>query len=132
MLTNKESTNLEKSFSMQDLKDVILNSEWGKSLGPNGFGMEFYKECWDIIKENLFECVNEFFTHDHMPKVMSSSLLTLISKNANPQNFNEFRLICLIGSVYKIITKLPVGRQNKVIGGSYLIIKLLSLRIGTC
>lgn len=44
-----------------DLKEVIWNSADDKIPGPDRFNMEFYKVCWDIIKNDLFECVSDFF-----------------------------------------------------------------------
>jgi hypothetical protein len=29
--------------------------------GPDGFGVVFYKECWEIIKGELMQMVNDFY-----------------------------------------------------------------------
>lgn len=57
-----------------------------------------------------------FFVNATLPKAISASFLALIPKKANPQEFNEFRPISLIGSLYKILSKMLAGRLKKVLG----------------
>ncbi|XP_058759231.1 uncharacterized protein LOC131632499 [Vicia villosa] len=40
----------------------------------------------------------------------------LIPKNTNPQNIGEYRPICLVGSIYKILAKILAARLKVVIG----------------
>lgn len=42
-------------------------------------------------------------------------LLTFISKNHNPITLNEYRLISLIGYVYKVVTKVLANRLRMLI-----------------
>lgn len=116
LLSQKDSSILEMPFSMKDLKDVIWSSHGDISLGPDIFGFDFYKSCYGFIREDLFECICEFFDLGHMSKAITYSFLALISKKSNPQDFNDFRPIFLIGSVYNIISKLLAGRLKLVIG----------------
>ncbi|XP_058733449.1 uncharacterized protein LOC131605067 [Vicia villosa] len=46
---------------------------------------------------------------------MSGSFIALIPKTENPQGLEEYQPICLIGSIYKIISKLLARRLRKVI-----------------
>ena len=48
------------------------------------------------------------------PKGLNSSFIALIPKIKDPQSFNDFRPISLIGCVYKIIAKLLANRLSKV------------------
>lgn len=114
-LSEVESSDLEKHFLMQYIKDVIWSSMCDKIPEPDEFRMEFYKACWDIIKVNLFECVNEFVSHGYLPRAITTSFITLILKNHNLQELNDYTF-CLIGSVYRIISKLLVGRLKGVVG----------------
>ncbi|XP_058776651.1 uncharacterized protein LOC131650971 [Vicia villosa] len=77
--------------------------------------MEFFKVCWDIIKIDLFDCITEFFTQVHLPKAVSASFIALIPKCLNPQSLTDYRPICLISSVYRIISKLLATRLKGVV-----------------
>lgn len=51
-----------------------------------------------------------------LSKACNSSFLTLIPKTYNPQFLNEYRPIFLVGSLYKILSKLLAARIRCVIG----------------
>lgn len=47
---------------------------------------------------------------------MTSSFLALVPKKENPQGFEEYRPIFLIGCLYKVISKILASRLRRVIG----------------
>lgn len=47
---------------------------------------------------------------------MSTSFIALIPKVENPLRLNEYRPICLLRGIYKIISKLLVATLSKLIG----------------
>jgi hypothetical protein len=47
---------------------------------------------------------------------MTASFLTVIPKKDHPQNLFNYRPICLIGSVYKILSKILANRLKGVLG----------------
>lgn len=59
--------------------------------------------------KGLFEGIHEFFSNAHLPKAISYAFIALIPKNHNPQEFIDYRPICLIEMVYWIILKLLAG-----------------------
>src|SRR4051812_28960117 len=59
---------------------------------------------------------NEFHSKGSLVKSITSYFLALIPKTNNPQSLGEFRPICLVGSIYKIIAKILAARLMKVIG----------------
>ncbi|KAI5445364.1 hypothetical protein KIW84_013555 [Lathyrus oleraceus] len=105
-LSKADNNMLEEPFTMEELKDVIWNSNGEKSMRPHGFNMGFYKKCWEIVKDALFGCVSEFYLNSILPKSITTSFITLLPKTSNPQGLNEFLPICLVGSVYRIPVKL--------------------------
>lgn len=57
-----------------------------------------------------------FILQTHLPKAFSADSITLIPKNHNPQDLNDYLRIYLIGIIYRIISKLLVERLKGVIG----------------
>lgn len=51
----------------------------------------------------------------HGDKYMDKIFITLILKNDHTQGLGEYRLIYLIGSVYKILAKVLASRLKKVL-----------------
>lgn len=75
-LSSEDRNGLKAPFSLQDIKDVIWNADEGNNPGAYGFFMEFYKFSWDIIKYDMFECINVFFCiHIFLRKFQQLSFL---------------------------------------------------------
>lgn len=49
-----------------------------------------------------------------MPKAITTLFLTLILKGDNPQEINDFRPICIIDSIYRILSKILANRIKNV------------------
>ncbi|KAG6526043.1 hypothetical protein ZIOFF_016018 [Zingiber officinale] len=59
----------EKSFDL-DLIEVILDMCEDSAAGPDDFLVAFYVACWEIIKEDVYQAVLDFFREGHLPKGM--------------------------------------------------------------
>ncbi|XP_039687865.1 uncharacterized protein [Medicago truncatula] len=82
-----EGGGLVKPFSVDEVKEAIWDYDSYKSSGPDG-----------------------------LAKGINTTFIVLIPKVDNPQRLNDFRLISLVGSLYKIIAKLLANRFRLVIG----------------
>lgn len=75
----------------------------------------FIKKCWALMKENFFRCFMSFYLDAFLSRSCASSFMTLIPKSSNPLGLNDYKLICLIGCIYKAISKLLASRLKLVI-----------------
>src|SRR4051812_20177106 len=114
-LSQEEKEALEKSFSDEEIDEVIKNLPNDKSPGPDGFNNEFMKLCWPIIKDDVKHLLIEFYEGNVSLESINSSFITLIPKIAAPLTPADFRPISLLNSVLKIITKILANRLQKVI-----------------
>ena len=106
---------LEKPFTIQEIKALIDDLPNGKSPRSDGFNNEFYKACWDIIATDIITLIESFFNGNICLESINSSFITLIPKIANPQGPNDFRPISLLNTSVKIITKLLANRLQLII-----------------
>jgi hypothetical protein len=86
-----------------------------KAPGPDGFNGLFFKKCWHIIKEDIYQLCNDFFSGSVNLQAINSSFITLIPKTGNPVTPNDFRPISLLNSILKLITKLMADRLQALI-----------------
>lgn len=70
----------------------------------------------DVLKGNLIDFVMEFHTNAKLPRAITGTLLTLIPKTHNLRELHELRPICLIGGLYRIISKMLVASMKKLMG----------------
>ncbi|MCH91947.1 LINE-1 reverse transcriptase like, partial [Trifolium medium] len=107
---------LTEPFTEEEVKEIIWSCDGNKSPGPDGFNFNFLKSCWSIVKPEVMNFVEEFFVTAILPKAITSSFLTLIPKKDHPESLSDYRPICLIGCLYKILSKLLANRLKRVLG----------------
>ena len=59
-LSKNSSILLERSFSEEEVWDVINKSDGNKASGPDGFNMHFIKNHWRLIKEDVMRFLKTF------------------------------------------------------------------------
>ncbi|KAL4332801.1 hypothetical protein GQ457_07G014130 [Hibiscus cannabinus] len=116
-LSKEDKLNLEKPFSLEEIKEAVWSCDESKAPGPDGFNLKFFKTCWNNVKNDLLKAFTDSFETGKLPQGVNSTFLTLIPKSSNPVDVSEFRPISLIGSVYKIIAKVLSKRLREVIDG---------------
>ncbi|GJS62972.1 RNA-directed DNA polymerase, eukaryota [Tanacetum coccineum] len=114
-LNSEQATSLETPISIDEIKSAVWACGENKSPGPDGFTFEFFRRFWDVIGTDFCLAVKWFFDHNMFAKGCNSSFITLIPKINDPKFVNEYRPICLIGSLYKVVTKILAIRLGSVI-----------------
>lgn len=122
---------LTKPFLEEEVKRVVWECEGGKSPGPDGFGVEFYKDCWDIVKEDLVREFSELHDNGKLARGCNSSFIALIPKKVGANDLNQFHPISLIGSLYRILAKVLAEGLKMVIGRSWGSHSQLSSRVSS-
>ncbi|GAU35252.1 hypothetical protein TSUD_323890 [Trifolium subterraneum] len=123
----KESFLKQKSrmqWVKEEVREAIWSSDGNKCPRSDGFNFNFLKACWDIIKGDIMELLIEFHGSATLPKAITSSFFPLIPKKDHPQALSDYRPICLVSSLYKILSNVLTARLKKVLGK--LISKLTS------
>ncbi|GKC94960.1 RNA-directed DNA polymerase, eukaryota [Tanacetum coccineum] len=86
-----------------------------KSPGPDGFTFEFFRKFWDVLGKDFSLAIMWFFDHCSFAKGCNSSFIALIPKCIDPKFVNNYRPISLIGSLYKVVTKILAIRLSSVL-----------------
>jgi hypothetical protein len=84
---------LEHPFSCHEIDQIIKSVPSNKSLGPDGFNMDFIKKCWTVIAPNFYELCNKFFEGSLCMHSINGSYVTLIPKNSSPNSVGDYRPI---------------------------------------
>lgn len=115
LINLEESVLLEAPFEEQEILECIKAYAGDKAPGLDDFTMNFYSHCWDIIKHDLVATVQNFHDRGTFERSFNATFVALIPKKVGAVKLNDFRPINLVGSVYKIISKLLAERLKKVI-----------------
>lgn len=114
-LDEADAAFLEADFSMQVIKQAVWSCAGNKAPGSDGFNYNFIKKYWAIIKTDFSKCILHFATSGSLARGCNASTISLIPKNSDPLVLNDYRLISLIGCIYKVISKLLSFRLAKFI-----------------
>jgi len=86
-----------------------------KAPGPNGFNTDFIKSYWHIICNDFYQLCNAFYNGSICLQSLNGSHITLVPKHDNAVKVSDFRLISLLNTSIKILTKLLANRLQRVI-----------------
>jgi hypothetical protein len=82
-LNVQDRLDMDRRFSLEEIKDVIVQMEKNKAAGPDGFPIEFYQHCWDIIKYDIMDVFDDLFEHRIDLDRINYGIITLIPKPAD-------------------------------------------------
>jgi hypothetical protein len=69
---------LEAPFSDSEIDDIIKNLPNDKSLGPDGFNIEFIKSYWHIIGPDIKDLIKDFYNEKISLESINYSFITLV------------------------------------------------------
>ncbi|CAL5344867.1 unnamed protein product [Camellia sinensis] len=106
---------LEAEFAEEELWEAIKNCDGNKAPGPDGFNLLCFQKHWKLMKGEVIQFMKEFHTHGKLVRGINSSFITLVPKKENAGGLEDFRPISLVGSLYKILSKVLSCRLSKVL-----------------
>ncbi|KAK4403176.1 hypothetical protein Sango_1058300 [Sesamum angolense] len=109
-LTDEDRQSLCVMPTLEEVREVVFSIDPDCVAGPDGFGAVFFSTCWEIISEDVFGAVIEFFHGVEMPKGFTATTISLILKTASPTCWSEYQPISLCNVTNKICTKLMTIR----------------------
>lgn len=113
-ITQTEASMLITPISDLEIENAVSSCASDKAPGPDGFNFHFIKNSWDIMKDDIFRMVKEFWATARLPKGSNIAFIALIPKNESPEGFKDFRPISMVGCLYKIIAKILASRLQSV------------------
>nr|GEV07030.1 RNA-directed DNA polymerase, eukaryota [Tanacetum cinerariifolium] len=114
-LSDEQVENMDRLISRDEIKNAVWSCAENKSLGPNGYTFEFFRRYWNFIGLDLCSAVECFFDKGSFPMGNNASFIALIPKVSDAKYVTDYRPISLIGSVYKVITKVLANRLATVV-----------------
>ncbi|GJT64249.1 RNA-directed DNA polymerase, eukaryota [Tanacetum coccineum] len=114
-LSNDQVEDLDRCISNDEIRRAVWDCGVNKSPGPDGYTFEFFRRYWNFIGPDFCSAVDCFFESGTFPMGSNASFIALIPKVTDAILVSDFRPISLIGSVYKVVTKILANRLATVI-----------------
>ncbi|XP_028125789.1 uncharacterized protein LOC114322644 [Camellia sinensis] len=106
---------LEAEFSEEEIWSVVKGCDGNRAPGPDGFNLACFQKLWKVMKSDVLSFMAEFHKNSKLVRGINSSFITLVPKKENPMGLADYRPISLVGSLYKILTKVLSSRLKAVI-----------------
>jgi hypothetical protein len=113
-----EATLIDGMCTKMELWEVLKSFAKDKSLGPDGWTVEFFLYFFDLVGDDLLEVVEDSRTRGTVNKSLNATFLTLIPKVNNPKSFGDYRPIDLCNLCYKMISKIIANKINPILSRS--------------
>ena len=109
-LTKEEKNNLDQPISNEEIAFALWSLKAFKAPSPDGLHTGFFQRFWLIVGNSVKEEIRNVFLCWKIPDYLNSTNIVLIPKVQSPESISSYKPISLCNSVYKIITKIIVGR----------------------
>ncbi|XP_026378634.1 uncharacterized protein LOC113273080 [Papaver somniferum] len=115
IISVEDSQRMDAIPTLDEFKEAVFNLGADSAPGPDGFSGCFYRHCWEIIQQDLYNATIYCWTVKVIPQGTNSSLLILIAKVKGANTLNNFRPIGLSNFFFKIFTKILATRLGSVL-----------------
>ena len=80
LVIEEHNASLMKPISMHEVEIAVKQMAEGKAPGPNGFTINFFNHCWDMLKNDDLDIIEEERKKQWVLPSFNSTHLTLIPK----------------------------------------------------
>eukprot|EP00253_Pinus_taeda_P028466 PITA_28466 len=117
LITEEQNWSLRKKITMEEVEEAVRSMPNDKAPGPDGFTINFYKACWEIVKYDIWEIVEDSRRSKTILKSLNSTFIALVPKVEEANTPEKFRPIALCNVIYKIISKVIANRLKMILPG---------------
>nr|XP_009620919.1 uncharacterized protein LOC104112639 [Nicotiana tomentosiformis] len=135
MISNAQNRELCRFPTIEEAKNAVTALSGDSASGPDGFTRLFFQHCWDIVGEDIYNMIQQFYTGSPLPKSITHTNLVLIPKVQQVQTFSDLRPISLSNFINKeivtdirlrdkpanVVIKLDMAKAYDRISWNYLI-----------
>jgi len=115
LVSREDNFNLNGPVTKEEVSEVLKEMQNGKAPGPDGFNVDFFKACWNIVKQDILNVVEDSKMNRTILKVLNTSFISLIPKQDIAKTPDKFRPIAFCNVVYKIISKVVSNRLKPIL-----------------
>ena len=109
-----QTAKLEEMFTEEEVLAAVSGLNVDKAPGPDGFPIAFWSFNWDFVKDEVMGFFKDFFQNDQFVKSLNATFLVLVPKGSTVKDLKDLRPISLVGSLYKILSKVLANRIKSV------------------
>jgi Reverse transcriptase (RNA-dependent DNA polymerase) len=99
---------------LEELKEVVFESNASGAPGLDGFSFAFYQHFWSIVQDDLMLRLQHFYNNSLNTTKLNHAMVCLLPKETDASIIQKFRPISLMDCSYKIISKVLTNRLSGI------------------
>ncbi len=107
---------LTAPFTREEIKSATFQLGGDKAPGADGFSLRFYQKFWGIIQDDIYGIFADLYEGNLNTGPIDYSFIALVPKIEGAKAAGDFRPICLLNGIQKIISKVLANRLGRVLG----------------
>jgi hypothetical protein len=115
LINSEQNIALIRPITQSEVDSAVKDMPPGKAPSPDGFTMDFFHYCWDMIKEDVWLAVEESRASSQVLSSLNVTFINLIPKEERATHLKQFKPISLSNVIYKIITKVIANRLKPLL-----------------
>jgi hypothetical protein len=80
LITQEKNDALTRPIMIEEVDLALQDTPEGKSPGPDGFTMDFFHFCWPMVREEVWELIEDSRTSGQVLPALNATFLALIPK----------------------------------------------------
>ncbi|GAA0162266.1 hypothetical protein LIER_18394 [Lithospermum erythrorhizon] len=112
VLSDAQKLIIRDSLIWREVKEDFQSIVVGKSPGPDGLSVEFYKYHWERVNQDLLDAFVYIFATGNVPPILNATTLSLVPKVDHPSSIRYYCPISCFNNVYKAITRILMRRMS--------------------
>jgi len=100
-----QKAELDAKLTKENIREALNSMDKSKSPGWDGIPYEFYQTFWNTFEDDFFELQNEIFDEKCLSLSQQRALISLLYKDGDKRDINNWRPLSLLCTDYKILAK---------------------------
>ncbi|GJZ49360.1 protein LAZ1 [Tanacetum coccineum] len=113
LVSDQSRDNMVRNVTDVEIKAAMFSIRDDRAPGPDGYTSAFFKKGWDVVGQDVYKAVRDFFTNGQILKEINHTFIALIPKVSTPLRINDYRPISCCNVIYKCISKILTNRIIK-------------------
>ena len=105
LMTQNQSDFVLRPVTGEEVKNALWSIHGVRAPGLDGFGSQFFKDCWHIVGKDVIAAMVDFFHNGRLLKEVNSTIITFIPKLLIPSHVGEYRPIACCIVIYNVSQK---------------------------
>ena len=97
-LNEEDNVLLTSEFTEEEVRKALFGMGCNRAPGPDNIPAEFYKHCWDFVKNDIMRLFDAFHENALDVARLNYGVITLIPKMNGAKKIQQYRPICLLRS----------------------------------